>query len=139
MLTEAIYLLARYPRAQAALLKLLQNGALSIAFRIDEHVGVLHTLLKKYCEMPMSLADACVVRMAQIHERHPVLTLDSDFSIYRKNGRMPLTLIDPARPSRRRALIWLALRNLWKSQWRLPPAPDEAVRVASNSMPAGTR
>jgi hypothetical protein len=35
----------------------------------------------------MSLADACIVRMA---ERHAVLTLDSDFTIYRKHGsQMP--------------------------------------------------
>jgi uncharacterized protein len=44
----------------------------------------------------MSLADACIVRMAEIHDRHAVLTLDSDFSIYRKQGRLPLTLIHPA-------------------------------------------
>jgi uncharacterized protein len=96
VLTEAVYLLARYSRAQDALFELLQNGALSIAFRIDEHVGALRTLLKKYRDTPMSLADACVVRMAEIHERHAVLTLDSDFSIYRKHGRVPLALIHPA-------------------------------------------
>jgi len=43
----------------------------------------------------MSLADACIVRMAEIHDRHAVLTLDSDFSIYRKHGRLPLELIHP--------------------------------------------
>jgi predicted nucleic acid-binding protein len=100
VLTEAVYLLARYSRAQDALFELLQNGALSIAFRIDEHVGALRTLLKKYRDTPMSLADACVVRMAEIHERHAVLTLDSGFSIYRKHGRVPLALIHPAGPGR---------------------------------------
>jgi uncharacterized protein len=100
VLTEAVYLLARYSRAQDALFELLQNGALSIAFRIDEHVGALRALLKKYRDTPMSLADACVVRMAEIHERHAVLTLDSDFSIYRKHGRVPLALIHPAGPGR---------------------------------------
>jgi predicted nucleic acid-binding protein len=96
VLTEAIYLLARYSRAQDALFDLLQNGALNVAFRIEEHVGALRRLLQKYRDTPMSLADACVVRMAEIHERHAVLTLDSDFSVYRKHGRVPLTLIHPA-------------------------------------------
>jgi predicted nucleic acid-binding protein len=41
VLTEAIYLLARYSKAQDALFELLQNGALSIAFRIEEHVRAL--------------------------------------------------------------------------------------------------
>ena len=98
VLTEAIYLLARYSRAQDALFELLQNGALNVAFRIEEHVGALRKLLQKYRDAPMSLADACVVRMAEIHERHVVLTLDSDFSIYRKHGRTPLALIHPAVP-----------------------------------------
>ena len=44
----------------------------------------------------MSLADACVVLMTEIYERHAVLTLDSDFTVYRKHGREPLALIYPA-------------------------------------------
>jgi uncharacterized protein len=95
VLAETMYLLTRYARAQDALLDLLQNGALRVAFRVDEHVGVLRRLLQKYRDTPMSLADACIVRMAEIHERHAVLTLDSDFSVYRKHGRIPLTLIHP--------------------------------------------
>jgi hypothetical protein len=39
---------------------------------------------------------ACIVRMAEIHERHAALTLDSDFTVYRKSGRVPLELINPA-------------------------------------------
>jgi uncharacterized protein len=96
VLTEAMYLLGRYPGAQDALIELLENGALNIAFRIEEHVSALGKLLQKYRDTPMSLADACIVRMAEIHDRHAVLTLDSDFSIYRKQGRLPLTLINPA-------------------------------------------
>lgn len=44
----------------------------------------------------MSLADACIVRMAEICEQHAILTPDSDFSLYRKHGRVPLALIHPA-------------------------------------------
>lgn len=98
VLTEASYLLGRFPRAQDTLLELLESGALGIAFRIEEHVAELRRLLLKYHNTPMSLADACVVRMAEVHERHAVLTLDSDFSVYRKHGRTPLTLIHPAAP-----------------------------------------
>jgi predicted nucleic acid-binding protein len=96
VLTEASYLLARYPRAQDALFDLLQNGALSLAFRIEEHVGPLRKLLQRYRDRPISVADACIVRMAEVHERHAVLTLDSDFSVYRKHGRVPLAVIHPA-------------------------------------------
>ena len=61
VLAEATYLLARYPNAQDAILELVQNGALSVAFRVQEHVGALRALLQKYGELPMSLADACIV------------------------------------------------------------------------------
>jgi predicted nucleic acid-binding protein len=96
VLTEAIYLLARFPNAQDACFSLLQNGALVVAFRLDDHIGVLRRLLQKYRDTPMSLADACVVRMAEIHEDHSVLTLDSDFTVYRRHGRLPITLMHPA-------------------------------------------
>jgi predicted nucleic acid-binding protein len=98
VLVEAMYLLAGYSRAQDGLFQFLHKGVLSVAFRIDDHLGAVHNLLQKYRDMPMSLADACIVRMAEIHQRHAVLTLDSDFSVYRKHGRVPLTLIHPAVP-----------------------------------------
>ncbi len=95
VLAEALHLLARLPRAQDALFGLLENGALRIAFRVEDHVAALHVLHRKYWDRPMSLADACIVRMAELHDRHAVLTLDSDFSVYRKHGREPLVLIHP--------------------------------------------
>ena len=96
VLAEAMYLLGRYAKAHNDLLELIQNGALSVAFRIEEHIGELRKLLQKYRDTPMSLADACIVRMAEGYERHAVLTFDSGFSVYRKHGRAPLTLIRPA-------------------------------------------
>lgn len=100
VLAETMYLLGRHEKvqssAQEALLDLLQNGALRVAFRIDEHIAVLRKLLRKHRDTPISLADACIVRMAEVHDRHAVLTLDSDFLVYRKHGRAALTLIHPS-------------------------------------------
>ncbi len=96
VLAEAMHLLARYSRGQDALFGLLENGALRIAFRIEEHIPALRKLHQKYLDRPMSLADACIVRMTEIYERYAVLTLDSDFTVYRKHGREPLALIYPA-------------------------------------------
>jgi predicted nucleic acid-binding protein len=57
VLAEAMCLLARYPKAQDAVLELVQNGAMRVAFRIDEHIGKLRKLLQKYrarqCRSPM--------------------------------------------------------------------------------------
>ncbi len=95
VLAETMSLLGGYPKAQDAVLEFIQSGALSLAFRIDEHIGPIRILLQNYKDTPMSLADACVVRMSEIHDRHAVLTFDSDFLIYRKHGRTALPLIRP--------------------------------------------
>jgi predicted nucleic acid-binding protein len=96
VLAEAMHLLAHLPAAQDALFGLLKKGALSIALRVEDHVSELHRLLQKYRDQPMSLADACIVRMAELYDRHSVLTLDRDFLVYRKHGRVPLTVLYPA-------------------------------------------
>jgi predicted nucleic acid-binding protein len=86
VLAEAMHLLARLPTAQDALLGFLESGALDLAFRIGEHVAALRRLHKKYRGQPMSLADVCIVRMAELHDQHVVLMLDSDFSSYRSRA-----------------------------------------------------
>jgi predicted nucleic acid-binding protein len=95
VLAETMYLLGGHAKAQDTLWDLMGNGALDVAFQIGEHVSVLRKLMHKYRDTPMSLADACLVRMAEIHEDHAIMTLDSDFLIYRKHGRTPLALIQP--------------------------------------------
>jgi len=95
VLAEVMYLLGQLTKAQDALFELLENGALRIALRIDEHVSALRVLHRKYRDRPMSLADACIVRMAELFDQHAVLTLDSDFSVYRRHGRASLELIHP--------------------------------------------
>jgi predicted nucleic acid-binding protein len=95
VLAEVMYLLGPLPKAQDTLFELLENGALRIAFHADEHVAALRALHRKYRDRPMSLADGCIVRMAELFDGHSVLTLDADFSVYRKRGREPLELIHP--------------------------------------------
>jgi predicted nucleic acid-binding protein len=90
-----MYLLGGLSRAEEALWELMTNGALRIGLHIEDHVPELRTLYLKYRDRPMSLADACVVRMAELHDGHAVFTLDSDFAIYRKRGREALTLVCP--------------------------------------------
>jgi predicted nucleic acid-binding protein len=97
VLAEAMFLLSGQAKAQDALYGLLVNGAVRVAFQVGEHLAALRALHNKYRDRPISLADACVVRMAELFERHFVFTLDSDFSVYRKNGREALNLVFPPR------------------------------------------
>ena len=95
VLTESLHLLAGFWSAQEELLALIEDKALSLSFQFEENFAAVRQLLRKYRELPMSLADACVVRMSEIYEGSAVFTLDSDFIVYRKNGRTPIDLIYP--------------------------------------------
>ena len=95
VLVEAVFLLGKNPNAQDSLLDLLESGTLRIAFRLDEHLSEVRALRAKYRDAPMSLADACLVRMAEIYEKHVIFTLDSHFTVYRKYGKEPLKLVYP--------------------------------------------
>jgi predicted nucleic acid-binding protein len=43
----------------------------------------------------MSFADACLVRMTELHRDSRILTLDRDFAAYRRNGRERIPLLAP--------------------------------------------
>ena len=96
VLVEALFLLRRFPVAQDALLSQLEAGRLRIAFSLAAEVESVRVLLAKYADVPMSLADACLVRMSELYRDHDVCTLDSDFRIYRQHGRDPIPLIIPS-------------------------------------------
>lgn len=51
--------------------------------------------MQKYTDVPMSLADACLVRMTEIHPEPMILTTDSDFDIYRRHGRRIVPCVMP--------------------------------------------
>ena len=51
---------------------------------------------QRYRNIPMSLADACLLRMAEQITGSVVLTLDSDFKIYRIHDRRLVPVIMPS-------------------------------------------
>jgi uncharacterized protein len=80
---------------QESVLSLLNRGAVQISFDLDEEAMVIQELLTRYRSVPMSLADACLVRMAEQYADSSVLTLDSDFLIYRKSKNQAIPVIMP--------------------------------------------
>ena len=94
VLTETCFLLARERVPVWRLLENLRNGALRIALRLDAEADAVRALMRRYSNIPMSLADACLVRLADISGL-PVCTLDADFALYRSGGRKRLALIMP--------------------------------------------
>ncbi len=95
VLSEAWYLLRLTRRGQTALLEFVERGLVSIDFALGSELAAVRRLVTRYRDRPISLADACLVRMAELYDEAAVLTLDADFTIYRKNGRQVIPLIAP--------------------------------------------
>ena len=87
VLTEAFFLLRQYAPQVTALEKMLLDGMIEFSFSLQKELRPVIALRRRYREIPMSLADACVVRLSELCPLLPVLTLDSDFRIYRRNKR----------------------------------------------------
>jgi uncharacterized protein len=95
VLTEACFLLRASPNGSSAVMELLRRRAIEIAFHVADHIEPLARLMRKYADVPMSLADACLVRMAELLDESAVITFDRDFRIYRKSGRQIVPAIMP--------------------------------------------
>ena len=95
VLAEATYLTRAIPQARAALIEMVSEGFLNIGMTLAEQHRAILTLVRRYRDTPMSLADACLVRLAELYPQSTLLTLDSDFTVYRKNGRQVISMIRP--------------------------------------------
>ena len=95
VLAEATYLTRQTPSARVALIEMVGEGFLNIGMAVADHHSALLAMVRRYADVPMSLADACLVRLAELFPQSPVLTLDSDFSVYRKNGRQVIEVLRP--------------------------------------------
>jgi uncharacterized protein len=95
VLAEATYLTSQIKGAREALIEMVGENFLQIGLQVQDQHAALLAMVKRYVNVPMSLADACVVRLAELHPKSPVFTLDSDFNIYRKNGRQVIEQICP--------------------------------------------
>jgi len=95
VITEACFLLHHPKDGEQDVLSLVEAGILQIDFRLFDETANVKSLMKKYANVPMSLADACLVRMSELIDNSIVFTLDSDFHIYRKNGKKKIDLIIP--------------------------------------------
>ncbi len=96
VLAEAEHILERSERAASENLRsLLETGVMEIRFSLQEQLAAVLKLQRRYADMPMALADACLVRMAELEEGASIFTTDSHFRIYRKSNRKVIPLIFP--------------------------------------------
>jgi predicted nucleic acid-binding protein len=95
VLTEACHLLRNLNGGIEAVMEMAKRELLAIPFCLEEEAERIVMLIRRYSDVPMSLADACLVRMAEQHVRSAIMTLDSDFHVYRRNGRQVIPTLMP--------------------------------------------
>ena len=92
-MVETFFLLAR-PEA-IRLARLLGDGRLRVVYGLRDEGKPVFDLMAKYADVPMSLADACLVRMSETLPDPVVLTTDADFKIYRRHSRQVVPCLLP--------------------------------------------
>lgn len=93
VLTEAMYLLSFSWEAQAALWEMIETEVLVILALDRGDTARMKELMRKYRDLPMDLADAALVRVAERERVRRVFSLDRrDFTVYRpeKIGRFSI-------------------------------------------------
>ncbi len=95
VLAETFFLVSRQPAGPRRFFDLLGSGLLEVEFSVIRERETMWKLMQKYADLPMSLADACLVRMAELHPDSTVFTLDAHFHVYRKHGRQQIPVIMP--------------------------------------------
>lgn len=93
VVSEAFHLLG--PVGRPALIELLRRRFVTTPFQLTHEREPVLLLMQRYADVPMSLADACLVRMTEMHTDPLVITTDSDFRIYRRHGRRVVPCVLP--------------------------------------------
>jgi predicted nucleic acid-binding protein len=95
VLSEAFFILSSVRGGPERLIDALRSNAILCRFDLPGQVVPVCALLSKYADVPMSLADACLIRMSELNPGLSILTLDSDFRVYRRNGRRTVPAVLP--------------------------------------------
>lgn len=93
VITEACYLLRRIRGTTEVVIRNVAEGVFQMPVRLVDQAGAVEKLLKKYRDVPMDLADACLVDLADRIDSGQILTLDGDFYVYRWRARRKFRLL----------------------------------------------
>jgi predicted nucleic acid-binding protein len=76
-------------------LQFIVRGVVQLPFVLQEQISSVSSLFKRYENLPASLADASLIRLAEINASPLLLTTDSVFHLYRRHGRQTISLLKP--------------------------------------------
>jgi predicted nucleic acid-binding protein len=95
VVTEACFLVRDLPGGSTTVVDMLTRGVVRIEYDLQVDAAPIGKLLSRYANLPMSLADACLVRMAEQFAGSRVLTIDRGFRVFRMYGRQVIPTAMP--------------------------------------------
>lgn len=95
VVAKTCFLLQRSGFDPSLPLQFIDHGVVQLPFVLQEQIASVSSLFKRYENVPASLADAALIRLAEINDSPLLITTDSDFHIYRRHGRQTIPLVTP--------------------------------------------
>ena len=95
VVAETCFLLKRSGFDPSLPLQFIERGVVQLPFVLQEQIDSVSSLFKRYENVPATLADAALIRLAEINDSPLLITTDSDFHIYRRHGRQTIPLVTP--------------------------------------------
>ena len=95
VISEACFLLRNMEGGSIAVVELLERNLVVVDFDLSGEIKAVKKLMSKYANVPMSLADACLIRMSEMEKNSQIITLDRDFNVYRRFDRQQVPVLMP--------------------------------------------
>jgi len=96
VIAESCYLMRRLSGAAEAVIENVAKGVFRIPFELAGAAPQIQRILRKYRDQEIDLADACLIHLAGEVRSGDILTLDSDFAVYRWGTNRPFERLLPA-------------------------------------------
>ncbi len=93
VVAESCYILRHLPGATEAVVENVERDVFLVPFRLRGSASRVVKLMKKYRDIPMDFADACLVCLAETLQTGRILTLDGDFRVYRWGRNRPFDIL----------------------------------------------
>ncbi|HAO77861.1 MAG TPA: pilus assembly protein [Verrucomicrobia subdivision 3 bacterium] len=96
VIAETAYLINSAGIPPWSVLELVEREVITIRFDLELSLDRVLSLMRKYADTPMDFVDACLVSMTESKRDCQLLTMDSDFHVYRRFERQTIPLLAPA-------------------------------------------
>jgi predicted nucleic acid-binding protein len=93
VIAESCYLLRGLPGAPETVLQNVERGVFQIPFQLSRSAAPVRSIMRKYRDLPVDFADACLIYLAEELNTGDILTLDGDFQVYRWRRNRPFNLL----------------------------------------------